>query len=97
MGSGTRVKIIESVQRGRPVLSTHLGALGLDLGVDQAYLADTAEEWIQILSNYVPADGFLRAQRAFESFQQRFDSRLVADSFFGFLNSKVLGSKIKHQ
>ena len=97
VGSGTRVKIIESVQRGRPVLSTHLGALGLDLGVDQAYLADTAEEWIQILSNYVPADGFLRAQRAFESFQQRFDSRLVADSFFGFLNSKVLGSKIKHQ
>jgi len=46
IGSGTRLKILEAMAMGRPVVSTRVGAEGLDLrdGVD-ALLADTEEEF----------------------------------------------------
>jgi glycosyltransferase involved in cell wall biosynthesis len=50
-GSGTRVKILEAMSLGVPVLSTTLGAEGVKVNhsVD-ILIGDTAEEWIDILS-----------------------------------------------
>lgn len=43
-GSGTRIKILEAFHRGTPVVSTRLGAAGLDVSDgDQALIADAPE------------------------------------------------------
>jgi glycosyltransferase involved in cell wall biosynthesis len=45
-GAGTRLKILESLSRGVPVVSTQLGAYGLDLGAqDGVFLADRPEDF----------------------------------------------------
>jgi len=49
-GSGMRVKIIEALALGRTVLSTKIGAEGIDYENNKnIFVADTAEEWIEIL------------------------------------------------
>jgi glycosyltransferase involved in cell wall biosynthesis len=80
-GSGTRVKIIESVRFGRPVLSTSMGAQGLELDSSSAYLSDNAEEWLRILVTFENADAENKAQRAFSVFKSRYDSVSVAEKF----------------
>jgi glycosyltransferase involved in cell wall biosynthesis len=45
-GAGTRLKILESLAHGKPVVSTSIGAFGLDLGADEGvYRADDPEEF----------------------------------------------------
>jgi glycosyltransferase involved in cell wall biosynthesis len=47
VGSGQRVKIIESLSRGFPVISTSVGAEGLAVSDNESILfADTADEYI---------------------------------------------------
>ena len=47
IGGGTRLKIVESLAIGTPVVSTTIGAQGLDLiHNDDILLADTAEEFV---------------------------------------------------
>jgi glycosyltransferase involved in cell wall biosynthesis len=49
-GSGTRLKIIEAMAQGRPVVSTRLGAEGLPIGAPDHYLqADSAEAFADSL------------------------------------------------
>jgi len=46
MGSGTRFKLLEAMAMGRPVVSTRIGAEGLDVqNGDQMLLADSPEEF----------------------------------------------------
>ena len=48
IGGGTRLKIVESLAMGTPVVSTTMGAQGLDLTHNHdALLADTARDFIQ--------------------------------------------------
>ncbi len=48
IGGGTRLKIVESLAMGTPVVSTSIGAQGLDLKSDEEILlADTAEVFVQ--------------------------------------------------
>lgn len=48
IGGGTRLKIVESLAMGTPVVSTTIGAQGLDLGHDfDILLADTAEAFVR--------------------------------------------------
>jgi polysaccharide biosynthesis protein PslH len=45
-GSGTRLKILESLAHAVPVISTSLGAFGIDAGVDQGlHRSDTEDEF----------------------------------------------------
>jgi len=49
-GSGMRIKIIEAMALGRTVLSTSIGAEGIDYENNKnIFIADTPEEWIAIL------------------------------------------------
>ncbi len=50
-GGGTRLKILQAMSMGRPVVSTRVGAEGIDLQDDKhCLLAETQEEWVsQIL------------------------------------------------
>lgn len=46
MGSGTRLKILEALSLGNPVVSTHIGAEGIDvLDGEHLLLADTPEQF----------------------------------------------------
>ncbi len=49
-GSGMRIKIIEAMALGRTVVSTRIGAEGINYENNKnIFIADTAEEWIEIL------------------------------------------------
>lgn len=50
-GSGMRIKIIEAMALGRTVISTTIGAEGIEYtDRKNIYIADTAEEWINVLT-----------------------------------------------
>jgi glycosyltransferase involved in cell wall biosynthesis len=49
-GSGIRVKILEAMAMGKTVISTSIGAAGLDaIGGEHLFIADTAQQFIHIL------------------------------------------------
>lgn len=81
MGSGTRLKILQALGLGRPVVATNLGASGLELrdGV-HVRLADTAEAFAQaildLLEDPDSASALSRAGR--EHVAKRFDWRVLA-------------------
>lgn len=46
IGGGTRLKIVEAMSMGKPIVATHLGAEGIDVKHDEdILLADSAEEF----------------------------------------------------
>lgn len=62
IGSGTRLKLIEAMAAGKAIISTTLGAEGVDIA-DGAHiiLADTADEWV-VAINQLLDDEFLRSK-----------------------------------
>lgn len=63
-GGGTRIKILEAFANGRPVVSTALGAEGLEAVEGRDFLrADTAEEFVAQCARLMD-DGGLRARLA---------------------------------
>ena len=51
MGSGVKIKILEALARGLPVVATRQGVLGLDVGAhDGCLIADTPAELAQGLA-----------------------------------------------
>lgn len=75
-GSGTRLKILEAMAAGTPVVSTPLGAAGID-AVDGRHLllaetpADLAEQVVRVLTDEVLATGLSRAARTLV--EERYD------------------------
>jgi glycosyltransferase involved in cell wall biosynthesis len=62
IGGGTRLKIVESIGIGTPVISTTIGAQGLDLAHQkEILLADTAEDFVREAARAL-GDEKLRAQ-----------------------------------
>ncbi|WP_372655367.1 glycosyltransferase [Halobacteriovorax sp.] len=55
-GSGTRIKVIESVCHGLPLISTSMGVQGSELLEDHYYHAETADQWISMLSSLQRVD-----------------------------------------
>ncbi|HTV57387.1 MAG TPA: glycosyltransferase family 4 protein [Verrucomicrobiae bacterium] len=69
LGSGTRIKILEACAAGKPVVSTHVGAEGLDLHDGrEIVLADEPSEFASavaaLLADPVRASSMARAARA---------------------------------
>jgi glycosyltransferase involved in cell wall biosynthesis len=53
-GGGTRLKILEAMAMGRPVVSTALGAEGLEIAPgENILLAETAEQFLQQLRTLI--------------------------------------------
>ncbi|MCA9131933.1 MAG: glycosyltransferase [Planctomycetales bacterium] len=82
-GSGTRLKILESLAFGVPVVSTILGAYGLDvqapLGVERAA---TPEEFAEQCVTHLrrPTEGWTRAELGRQYVQEHYDWRIVRHS-----------------
>jgi len=69
MGGGTRIKILEACAAGKPIVSTSIGAEGLNLAPDkEIVLADDAEQFaaavIAVLQDPLRADALGKSARA---------------------------------
>lgn len=85
-GSGTRVKAIEACRYGRACVSTDVGVEGVGLREDSSYFrAETAEEWIRVLTSLKADEAERRGARAFEGAKQVFESKAAARRFLSLL------------
>ncbi|MFT6070406.1 MAG: hypothetical protein ACJAT2_000794 [Bacteriovoracaceae bacterium] len=72
-GSGTRIKVIETYAKGRPIITTKMGIQGADLDDSKVLLAETREEWVELLNS-------LRTLKTIESDFEENRNR-IADKF----------------
>lgn len=92
VGGGTRIKAYEAMALGRPVVSTTVGAEGLELEPGKHYLAaDTAEDFAASVTRLL-ADTPMRVRLATDArkfVEQRFSARQVAKSFEAICRSTI--------
>ena len=82
MGSGTRVKAIESAAYGRSFIATPLGIEGVPVIPGQEYIeATTADEWIKALNNLTYSECETLGQKIQQKIKLQFDQREVAKLF----------------
>jgi glycosyltransferase involved in cell wall biosynthesis len=98
VGAGTRLKILESMAAGVPVISTAVGAEGLDVRPgENILLAETAEQWvlaIESLTNDALRKNLTGAARVLVS--SRYDWRIIRENFFKTYASWVDGAARQH-
>jgi glycosyltransferase involved in cell wall biosynthesis len=92
-GGGTRLKILESLSIGTPVVSTSKGAEGLDLIPGKEILIaddpeDFAEQVLQLLSN--PELREELSQNGRRAVEERYDWNMVSDSLERLIEMVVL-------
>lgn len=65
IGGGTRLKIVEALAMGTPVVSTTIGAQGLDLTADELVRADTNADFARAIDDHLgaPDAAAARAER----------------------------------
>ena len=84
IGGGTRLKIFEAMASGRPVISTTLGAEGLQVthGRD-ILLADTAEDFASAVARLLesPTERKQLATAARQLVEEKFSSEAIARQF----------------
>ena len=94
VGGGTRLKILEALARGVPVVTTSLGCEGLGLRSGQEVLvADDAEAFAACVDRLLDDDELCRslAAQGRTVVEARFDWRTIGDAFESSLSS-VIGS-----
>jgi sugar transferase (PEP-CTERM/EpsH1 system associated) len=96
VGGGTRIKIYEAMAMGAPVVSTTIGAEGLDVEHDKnILLADTAESFadqaIGLLSDRQRAAAIAKAARLHVA--EKYSWATVAEIFAGFCARVAAGGK----
>jgi len=95
VGAGTRLKIIESMALGTPVVSTSKGAEGLDVvNGENILIADTAIGFANAVVSIVSSPE-LRAklsQNGKKLIEQKYSSEVMGSSFNEFLN-EIVSSK----
>lgn len=79
-GSGTRIKVIESISKSVPIISTRMGVQGS--GLTDFFHADTKEEWIKILSELDRAKGLKMAEAAFYELKKMYSPDLIGEKAY---------------
>ena len=82
IGSGLRMKLMQCAALGIPIVSTTIGAEGLEWRDKQDYLrADTPDEWIEAIGNLIgkPEAGADLARSAFQRLTETFDLTRCAE------------------
>ncbi len=91
-GSGIRVKIIEAMSMGKAVITTTVGAQGIDYtdGVD-ILIADTPQQFANQVQRCLDDDAFCRSvgQAAAALIQRQYNVGLLADQLIDFYNKRL--------
>jgi hypothetical protein len=88
MGSGTRVKAIESGSMARSFISTSIGVEGLSFQSPLHYQKlETAEEWIDFLLHFKHDQAQEMGKRLWQEAHDQFDQRTLATKFISALLS----------
>ncbi len=96
LGGGTRLKVLESLALGTPVISTSKGAEGLDLTPGRDYLAaDTPQSFadaiLEVLENPMLAGSL--SCRGREAVEARYDWTMIGQKLDAFLRQALPGSE----
>lgn len=75
-GSGTRIKVIESISKGMPIISTEMGVQGS--GLSHYFRAESPQEWIRLIDSLDKKSGLEMAQTAFTQLESTYSPKLIA-------------------
>jgi glycosyltransferase involved in cell wall biosynthesis len=83
---GIRVKIIEGLALGKAIISTSIGAEGIDCIHDQQLLiADSISEWVKAITRLIDEDGLIeRLGRAGKEHTKNFDNDHIIEDLIHF-------------
>lgn len=81
-GSGTRIKVIESISKGVPVISTPMGVQGSGLEDHEYIKATDAAEWIRALNQLEPEASREKARLAFDKFEQTYSPEMIGQNAY---------------
>ena len=86
--SGTRFKILEAAASGLPIVSTTLGAEGLDMRhSEEILIADNPEEFANSILKIFHSDlGISLGERAFQKVSSKYDLRMLENQVEDILN-----------
>jgi glycosyltransferase involved in cell wall biosynthesis len=86
-GGGVRVKIIEGMALGKAIISSTIGAIGIDYKEkDNILIADSTSEWIQAIDSLISKEG--KKERLENNARQfaetHFDNRIITKELIQF-------------
>lgn len=74
-GSGTRIKVIESISKNIPIVSTEMGVQGS--GLVDYFRAETSDEWISVINSLNTEQGKAMAQKAFTQLAAMYSPEVI--------------------
>lgn len=74
-GSGTRIKVIESISKNIPIVSTEMGVQGS--GLVDYFKAENSEDWIRVINSLDIEQGKAMAQRAFTQLEAIYSPEVI--------------------
>lgn len=75
-GSGTRIKVIESISKGVPIVSTEMGVQGS--GLHDYFKAESADEWVKVINSLERNRGQEMAEKAFLELEKMYSPASIA-------------------
>lgn len=84
-GSGTRIKVIESISKSIPIISTRMGVQGS--GLTDFFLAESSDEWISMINSLNKEAGYAMAHNAFIQLEKMYSPVLIAKKAFDSINA----------
>lgn len=86
IGSGTRVKAIESAQFGRSFISTTKGIEGIALTPQSDFIeANTSHEWIESIASLSLENCATMGKNVRDAIKKNYDRQVIQEQFIGFL------------
>ena len=84
-GSGTRIKVIESISKCKPIISTAMGVQGS--GLTDYFNAESSEDWIQLINSLDKKRGLEMAHNAFIQLEAMYSPLEIGNKAYASINS----------
>jgi len=91
-GSGIRIKIIEGMKEGKAIISTTIGAEGIDYSAGKdIFIADNSEEFVEAIKKLTADKAFCDSigNNARKTIREKYDNRVVTSKLVDFYQSLI--------